>query len=76
MITGVLVFLSVVGVVFVQRFYLETVKFGDPITPGHNRDQAVLQQAIQAGISKAAAATAAAQAGSPNLSNSHDTAPL
>lgn len=65
-----LVFLSVVGVVFVQRFYLETVKFGDPITPGHNRQQAVLQHAIQAGISKAAAATAA-QAGSLNINGSH-----
>jgi hypothetical protein len=58
--------------VFVQRFYLETVKFGQPITPGHNRQQAVLQQAIQAGISKAAAA-AAAKSGSLNLSGSHPT---
>jgi hypothetical protein len=75
LITGVLIFLSVIGVVFVQRFYLESVKFGDPITPGQNRQQAVWQQAIQAGISKAAATTAA-KAGSFNLSSSRTTAPL
>jgi hypothetical protein len=71
----VLVFLSVIGVVFVQRFYLETVKFEEPITPGHNRQQAVVQQAIQAGVHKAAAA-AAAKAGSLNFSGSHATASL